>query len=562
MTKEGEVLMPRQNAHPRQAHGLSRRELLQTGLAAGLTLSAWSLASPPALWGEEAGSPKHGSLLRVRGRDPVHFDPHLTRNQRTQAVMSFVYSKLLRHKVGPDVRPGTFIVEPDLAERWEVPDDTTYIFHLRQGVKWHNKPPVNGRELVAEDVKFTFDRFLTEQGNPERQLLESVDRVEVMDRYTVKFVLHESFVWLLNILASAICMWIIAPEVAEKHGDLKKVETAIGTGPFLLERYEPNVKIVFRRNPEYFRQGLPYVDGVEWLVLDDESTALAMYRTGQLDAGPGLQWDVRQADLDSLKQSHPHMRYQDMQSNTKTTIWMRTDQPPFNDVRVRRAISHAMDRQGLIEGVWMRGQPSPAVAPGLAEWSLPIDQLGEGAKYYRYDPKEARRLLAEAGHPKGFKTTLTASSGYGRDLIDAAQLVQRYLKEVGLEAELKLQEYGAYQATTGQGKFEGLAMGPYGGGWEPDSPLYGPYTPDQPRNRGHVNDPKLAAMVKEQRRLKDPEAREQLIFAIQRYAAEQQYYVYLSSQVITASWQPFVKNYAPNLSADFGSRVAALWLDR
>jgi ABC-type transport system substrate-binding protein len=105
-------------------------------------------------------------------------------------------------------------------------------------------------------------------------------------------------------------------------------------------------------------------------------------------------------------------------------------------------------------------------------------------------------------------------------------------------------------------------MGPYGGGWEPDSPLYGPYTPDQPRNRGHVNDPKLAAMVKEQRRLKDPEAREQLIFAIQRYAAEQQYYVYLSSQVITASWQPYVKNYAPNLSADFGSRVSALWLER
>jgi peptide/nickel transport system substrate-binding protein len=560
--EEGEVLMPGQSVHPRQAHGLSRRELLQAGLAAGVIVSSWPPSGPLLLWGEEAGSPKQGGILRVRGRDPVHFDPHLTRNQRTQAVVSFVYSKLLRHKVGPDVRPGTFLVEPDLAERWEVPDDTTYIFHLRKGVKWHNKPPVNGRELVAEDVKFTFDRFLTEQGNPERQLLESVDRVEVMDRYTVKFLLHEPFVWLLNILASAICMWIIAPEVAEKYGDLKKVETVIGTGPFLLERYEPNVKIVFRRNPEYFRQGLPHVDGVEWLVLDDESTALAMYRTGQIDAGPGLQWDVRQADLDSLKQSHPHLRYQDMQSNTKTTIWMRTDQPPFNDVRVRRAISQAIDRQGLFEGVWMRGQPSPAVAPGLAEWSLPIDQLGEGAKYFRYDPQEARRLLAEAGYPKGFKTTLTTTGGYGRDLIDAVQMVQRDLKEVGVEAELKLQEYGAYQATTGQGKFEGLAMGPYGGGWEPDSPLYGPYTPDQPRNRGHVNDPKLAAMVKEQRRLKDPEAREQLIFAIQRYAAEQQYYVYLSSQVITASWQPYVKNYAPNLSADFGSRVAALWLER
>ena len=256
------------------------------------------------------------------------------------------------------------------------------------------------------------------------------------------------------------------------------------------------------------------------------------------------------------------MHYQDIQMNNATTIWMRTDKSPFNDVSVRRAISLALDRQGIIEAVWMRGSLSPAVSPGLAEWSLPIDQLGEGAKYYRYDPKEAKRLLAEAGYAKGFKTTLTASSGYGRDLIDAVQMVLRDLKEVGIDAELKMQEYGAYQATTGQGKFEGMAMGPYGVGWEPDSALFGPYTPDQARNRGHVNDPKLAALVKEQRRTKDPEARKQLIFEIQRYAAEQQHYVYLSSQIITSSWQPYLKNYAHNITFDYGSRIAVSWLER
>jgi peptide/nickel transport system substrate-binding protein len=545
-----------------KTQGVSRRNLLQAGLAAGVTLAAWPLYGRQTLWGGEAGQPKRGGILRVRGWDPVHFDPHLTRNFMTHTALSFIYSKLLRHKVGADVRPGTFIVEPDLAERWEEPDDTTYIFHLRQGVKWQNKPPVNGRELVAEDVKFTFDRFLTEKGNPERQLLESVDRVEVVDRYTVKFVLHEPFVWLLDILANAMCMWIVAPEVGEKYGDFKKVETAIGTGPFLLEQYEPNVKTIFKRHPEYFRPGLPYVDGVEWLVVQDESTGLAMYRTGQIDAGPGPNWTVRQPDLEALKQSHPHLRYQDIQTTTQTTIWMRTDKPPFTDVRVRRALSHAIDRQGIIEAVWMRGELSSGVAPGLAEWSVPVDQLGEGATYYRYDPKEARRLLAEAGHPKGFKTQLTASSGYGRDLIDAAQLVLRDLKAVGIEAELKLQEYGAYQATTGQGKFEGMAIGPYGVGLEPDSALYGPFMPDRPRNRGHVNDPKLTAMVKEQRRLKDPEARKQLIFDIQRYAATQQYYIYLSSQTITSSWQPYMKNYIHNLTFDYGSRLAVMWLER
>ena len=265
---------------------LSRRDVLKAGLAAGAMLSAWPLHRPPALWGAEAGQPKRGGILRAWGYDPPHFDPQLTINGKTHNTVSFVYSTLVRYKVGPEIPPGTFIVEPHLAERWESPDDTTYVFHLRQGVTWHNKPPVNGRELVAEDVKFTYDRFLTESGNANRYLLDSVDRIEVVDRYTVKFLLKEPYVWLLDVLATSKAMWIIAREVVEKFGDLKKPETAIGTGPFLLERYEPNVKTVFKRNPDYFRTGQPYVDGVEWVVLSDDSTGLAMYRTGQLDCGP------------------------------------------------------------------------------------------------------------------------------------------------------------------------------------------------------------------------------------------------------------------------------------
>jgi peptide/nickel transport system substrate-binding protein len=357
-------------------------------------------------------------------------------------------------------------------------------------------------------------------------------------------------------------MWIIAPEVVEKYGDLKKVDTAIGTGPFLLERYEPNVKTVFKRNPEYYRDGQPYVDGVEWLIINDDSTGLAMYRTGQLDCGPGTSWAVRQQDLDSLKKTHPHLRYQDFQSQSASAITMRTDMPPFSDVRVRRAISHAIDRQGLIEAVAGRGEPTPAVSRGLVEWSLPIEQLGAGAKYYQYDPKEARRLLAEAGYPKGFKTQLTISAGYGRDLVDDAQLIQSYLKDVGIEAELKIQEHGAYTATTVQGKYEGLVRGPIGIAFEPDRRLYRAYASDSTLNTGHVHDATVTAMVKAQRRTKDLEARKQIIHDIQRYAAEQQYYVYLNSNTITGSWQPYVKNFAPNQGFDYGNRAAALWLDR
>jgi peptide/nickel transport system substrate-binding protein len=542
--------------------GVFRRDFLQAGLVAGATLLILPLSGPTVLWGAAAGQPRRGGVLRMRGWDLPHFDPHLTINNYTNYVLSFVCSRLVRHKVGADVPPGKFIVEPDLAERWEELDDTSYVFHLRRGVKWHNKPPLNGRELVAEDVKFTYDRFLTEKGNANRFLLDPVDRVEVVDRYTVKFILKEPFVWLVDTLAYPWSTWIVAPELVQQYGDLKKPESAIGTGPFVLERYEPNVKIVFTRNPDYFRKDQPHIDGVEWLIVPDESTALAMYRTGQIDVGPQQNNAVRQQDLEALKKTHPHLHYQDIFSNVPGVVFMRVDMAPFNDVRVRRAISHAIDRQGLIEAVWGRGAPTPAVACGLTEWSLPIDQLGAGAKYYQYDPKEARRLLAEAGHPKGFKTQLTVTGGLSRDLIDDAQLVQGYLKDVGIEAELKIQEHGAYMATTMQGKFEGLVRSPFGIAWAPDAPLYRTFAADSTWNAAHLDDPKITAMLKEQRRTRDLEVRRKIIFDIQRYAAEQQYYVYTNSTVVTASWASYVKNYSPNITFDYGSRMAALWLER
>jgi len=286
-----------------------------------------------------------------------------------------------------------------------------------------------------------------------------------------------------------------------------------------------------------------------------------MYRTGQIDCGPWHWWAVRQADLESLTKSHPHLMYRDFLSIVPSGITMRTDQPPFNDVRVRRAISQALDRQGIIEAVSLRGEATPAIGRGLAEWSLPVDQLGAGAQYYQYDPKEAKRLLKEAGYPTGFQTQLTATAGLGRDLVDAAQLVQHFLKDVGIEVELKLQEYGAYTATTVQGKYEGMVYGPSTGARDPDGPSYRMYVPDQALNRGYVNDPTLTALLKEQRRTKDLEARKKLIDAFQRYVAEQQYYVYTISAMMTGSWQPYVKNYAPNQTFDYGSRAAALWLE-
>ena len=537
---------------------LTRRDLLKSGVA----VAATSSVSPLLLPRVAGAQGKRGGLLRVRGYDPPHFDPHQTLNFKTNTTLSFVHAKLVRHKVGAGVTPGSFIVEPDLAERWEELDDRTVVFYLRKGVRWQNRPPVNGRELIAEDVKFTYDRFLTEKANPLKYLLDPVDRVEVVDRYTVRFRLKEPFVWLANVLANPTGTWVVPREAVEKYGDLKRPESAIGAGPFILERYEPNVKTTFRRNPDYYGSPLPWVDGVEWIVMEDESVQLAAYSTGQIDAGGWHQWVVRQPDLPGLKKRRPDLVNQDFLSNVTNGIYMRTDKPPFNDVRVRRAISHAVDRQAIIDAVFIKGEPTPAIARGVPEWSPRIDQLGPGARYYRHDPKEARRLLAEAGFPNGLKTQLNCTPGYGNDLVDAFQLVQRQLKNSGIDATINLQEYGAYMSSTFNGKYEGLAVGPFSITWEPHSNLYGMYMPEQGRNSSHVSDPTIISMLKEQMRTKDLEARRKLIFDIQRYAAEQQYYVYLYCTGLTGSWQPYVKNYAPNSSFDYGNRSAALWLDR
>src|SRR5215471_3265652 len=120
--------MATRQAHAQQAHGVRRRDLLKAGLAAGVTLYALPLSSPSALWGAEAGQPKRGGILHVRGYDPPHFDHHLTLNFKTHTTLSFVYSRLVRNTIGPGVQPGVFTVEPDVAESWEALDDTTYVF--------------------------------------------------------------------------------------------------------------------------------------------------------------------------------------------------------------------------------------------------------------------------------------------------------------------------------------------------------------------------------------------------------------------------------------------------
>jgi peptide/nickel transport system substrate-binding protein len=553
--------------HPSMSNSITRRDLLKAGGAAAVAGLAGGagLASPGTA---SAQTPKRGGTLRFTLiSDPVTgFDPQQTISFVTMVSLSFVYSRLVKVKAGPSVKPGTYPIEADLAESWTQPDDKTYIFKLKKGVRWHPKPPVNGRELTADDVKYTYDRFLTVTGNPNKPVLESVDKVEVLDKHTVKFALKEPNAWFLDMLAST-STWIIAKECVEKFGDLKKVESVVGTGPWMLERWEPNVRIMYVRNPNYFVPGLPYADAVDAIIDKDPSSRLATWLAGKTDFGPEYQQVVRRLDLAVAKQRKPGLQIAEYPWFTSGSTGLKIDKPPFNDVRVRRALSRATSQAEIFEanafsqGHWV---PNPAVPAASAEWSIPIDQLGpEGRKLYEFSPADAKRLLAEAGYPNGFKTQVeTPSTGYGPDFLDAVQVTIKNWREAGIDAELKMKEYGAFISTTIYGKFDHMFLGLRGAWVDPESYFYRIYMPGQPLNVMGVNDPKLIEMITLQRRTFDVAKRKQIVYDIQRYLAEQALFGSNGSVKVVSAWDAHIKNFMPNNGFDFGGRMMAAWIDK
>jgi peptide/nickel transport system substrate-binding protein len=539
---------------------VTRRQWL--GLTGGALAAATAL--PSAGW---AQTPKRGGTLNLRLWDPPHWDPQLQISYKTHTALTFTHSRLVKHKAGPSVQPGTFPIEGDLAESWTQPNDTTYVFKLRRGVKWHPKPPVNGRELTADDVVYSMDRFRTVKGNANAYMLASVDKVEAVDKYTVRFTLKEPFVWFLDVLANPMAACIVAKEAVEKFGDLKKWEAVIGTGPWMLDSYRPNVGYTYVRNPGYFVPGLPYIDRVEAVVDEDNASRMAAFLGGKYDLGWENPGTINRVDWvqikDVLKQRRPGLKVMESPSNVMSHIYTRTDKAPFSDIRVRRAMSMAINRQAYIDATFEGvGSYNPPVPAALNDWAIPFDQLGEGGQWYKHDPTAAKKLLAEAGSPNGFSATLDFTTYGSTVLVDQMQLILKDLKAVGIDAKLNQKEYGAYISTTFYGKYDAMAFGPQTPFLDPDNFLYGQYYPGETKNHGIINDPVVADMLVRQRRTLDIAKRREVIYGIQKYLAKQQYYIQMPSAVYVFVWDGAVKNYGPNLGYDQGGRLTAAWLDR
>ncbi len=417
------------------------------------------LAIPAA----HAQTPKRGGVIRIAEREAPGLDPHLTISFLSHSYVSLAYSQLVRFPNGPEQKsPTDFSILPDLAEKWAVSKDgRVYTFSLRKGVKFHNKPPVNGREMVAEDVKYSLERFMAKSGFNTR--FEPVSAIEVVDKHTVRITLKEPYAPFLNHLANPSFCVILPREAEEKYKDFNHPDAVIGTGPFVLKSYEKGVRVVFERNPDFYMKGFPYLDGAVIEITPDAAARVAVLRAGKADLPHIWGW-VSPEEAKALQKTNPELVITPHQVIGQGFMYMRTDQPPFNDIKVRRAVSLAIDRTAWNEAL-LFGEGCIDAGPvpcALKDWKLDASKIDAAkAKYLTgYDPAEAKKLLAEAGLGKGFTTPIFHWPGYVVPWRSYYELAADNLGKIGITVELKPEEYGKYISTTALGKYEKMAMGP------------------------------------------------------------------------------------------------------
>ncbi len=354
-------------------------------------------------------------------QEAVGIDPHIATAFSSHRRIDLLYNKLVR------IDENLSIV-PDLAESWETPNNLTYVFKLKKGVKFHN-----GRELTSADVKYSLQRIQDPKtASPGRSYIATVTAIDTPDPYTVKLTLSGPLPSLLDGLSSNNCA-IVAKEVVEANGNLQKVDG--GTGPFTLKEWLPDNSMTLAKNPAYFEKGFPAADKVIFRVIPEQASLFAGVKAGQLQLATISEGAiVRQASKDKgvVVMRKPGINLRIFSFNTS--------RKPFDDVRVRQAFALALGRDEIIAtaefGSAMASGPLPVA---VAQWALPPAKL----PFPTQDFAKAKKLLSDAGYPKGFTFKIVCSTTYEGGLA-VAQVAQEQLKKIGVTAELEVLEWGVY----------------------------------------------------------------------------------------------------------------------
>jgi len=519
-------------------------------------------AAKPAADAKPAATPKDGGTFRYYAwtEDPPTLDPYLNVSFRSQIFAAFFYSRLLMSKKGPGIPAQAYIMDSDLAETWKVsPDGKTYTFNIRPDAKWHNIAPMNGRPVTGADVAWSFERFM--KVSPQKTTFDIVDSVSAPSEKVVEFKLKDAYAPFESAVGAPV-FWIMPKEVIEADGDATK--RIIGSGPFIFDKHDKGISFSGKKNKDYYRKGEPHVDEVVGLIIPDVATRMAGLRGKELDAAV-----VESQDVESIKKSNPDIQYVERETLNIPFFFWHLDQPPFNDPRVRQAFSMGINREERIQVIHAgRGNWNNTIPWALSEWWLDPRgaDIGPNGKFLKYDPAEAKKLLAAAGYPDGLKVDMISTPGYGQVWVQAVELMHQSLKTIGVEATIKMQEYAAYIGTTFRGEFPGgntfvyALETPF---TEPHDFLFNMYHPKGTRNHAKVNDAKLTEMIDKQARTIDKADRKQQIYEIQRYLGEQQYYPPVTAGIESYGIQANVRDFFPVSDYGIGAEVIPkLWLDK
>jgi peptide/nickel transport system substrate-binding protein len=523
------------------------------------TAAAGAAQAPTSAPAPAAPAAKRGGTFHWASQASFpHMDPHLT---STAAMFGYGigqwYSRLLKLKL-KDVQLPAFIPTGDAAESWEQPDDITYVFKLRPNMKWHNVAPVNGRALVADDIIFSYDRQRTKDPTfVNASILSNVVKLEAPDKQTLKITIDKpSADFLLNL--SSTYSVIIAKEVVDQKGDLK-TGPVIGTGPFIMDTFDPQGDTFLRRNPDYYMTGQPYVDTYQFTVVRDAETFKSAFRAGQTDyIPPG---SVTPTEAETYRKAIPNVQLPVLKGiGGGTELGLRQDRAPFNDPRVRQAIYKAVDAEAIIQTALGSGWFSVGLPLPAQDWFLPQDEM---SGRYKRDLDGARKLLKDAGQDGGFEFAL--STNISPEYQAATELIVAQLREVNIRATIRVLDGVAYYAQVhDKGDFEAY-VGPVVTFPSVDATLFGKYHSKGARNITKINDPKLDQMIEQQTALgRNPDARKKLLLDIQRQILDQSYIRYLSTLQGPVALQPYVRDFYAGFAAiNFETdRFVYMWLDK
>lgn len=486
-------------------------------LLAVLAAAACTPARAPEPAADDAvEKPQYGGIAAIRNKsDPPSFDLHLESSFNVSQPAAPGFDNLVRFApLEPDKIVG------DLAERWETsPDGNSITFFLRKGVKFHD-----GSDFTAQDAKFSLDRVrgaitgAAAVASPRRGALAAISAIEAPDDFRLILRLSRPSASTVPALASGWQSMLSKAWVEQGHDPKKEIN---GTGPFKLKEYIRGTSVEFVRNEGYWAQGQPYLDGVKVFVIPDDGTALAAMRTGQLTTMniEGSQEESLRPDLAAGKVKLTWVR---PCCGTGTPFHLNATKKPLDDVRVRKALSLALDRASILKA--QRAGEGSVVTGYLTQggpWSLPPAELAKIPGYgsdKESDRAEARRLLAEAGYASGL--SLKVLTRTEQDFVELGTIFVDQVAKVGIKAEMDLRDVSVVYDRVRKKDYEVASYGGIASGDDPDLIYSEFFLCKAARNYHGICNQQVEELFSRQSELLDQQERKKIVWDMERLALQ------------------------------------------